>query len=335
MKKQKEKTTISGQISSVKFRNSEGWSVFSVRDSSSSSSSSSLEDALNSSLPIIYNCTGTLAGMCEAGSEVTCTGTMELGPYGRQLKCETIVPAAPDVSTDAGVVKLLQRLPGIGPKKAMQAVQQYGHVEAWKLAGSDPEKIGVKPADAEEAKRITATLLESYNATVYLLGIGLTDHQAAVIYKMYGNDTIRVVSEDPYQMVEIDGFGFITIDKIALKAGVGVGNVSRINACILYVLDDSATNGGNIWHSGWSLVDIVLNTLTETAMKAEVSLVGAPDKETVRRQVHFMASEGKIVIQKGRVFSRNLLEAEQAIFDFISGGLQAANLPQPVMEGNA
>ena len=99
--------------------------------------------------------------------------------------------------------------------------------------------------------------------------------------------------------------------------------MSRVNACIVYVLDDSATNGGNIWHNGWSLVDIVLETLTETAKKAEVSLQGAPDKDAVRKQVHFLSAEGRISIMNGRVFSKTLLEAEVAIFDFINSGVAA------------
>lgn len=266
-------------------------------------------------------CTGTLADMVEVGTEVTCTGIMENGKFGRQLKCESIVPAAPDVSTEAGVIKLLQRLPGIGPKKAAQAIQAHGHEEAWRLACTDPVQIGVRPEEVEEAIAVTATLLESYDATVYLLGIGLTDYQAGTIYRRYGRETIKVVSENPYQMTEIDGMGFITVDKIALKAGVSVGNPARIAACVKYVLDDSASNGGNIWHNGWSLADIVLETLTATAIKAEVPMHGAPDVSEVRKQVHFLAAEGKVVVEKGRVFSVDLLNAEKSILGFMGVGI--------------
>jgi len=299
MKKPTPKTTITGEISAIKFRNSESWSVFSL--------------AGNPPIP----CTGTLADMVEVGTEVTVTGVWENGKFGKQLKAEQVVPAAPDVSTDAGVIKLLQRLPGIGPKKAAQAVQKHGHEEAWRLACTDPVAIGVKPEESGEAIAISATLLESYEATVYLLGIGLTDHQASTIYRRYGKETVKVVSENPYQMTEIDGMGFITVDKIALKAGVSVGNSARISACILYVLDDSATNGGHIWHSGWSLADIVIETLTATAIKTEVPMHMAPGKDEVRRQVHFLAAENKVVIDKGRVFGVDLLGAEKRILEFM------------------
>jgi exodeoxyribonuclease V alpha subunit len=255
--------------------------------------------------------------MVEVGSEVTVTGVYESSKFGRQLKCESIVPAAPDVSTEAGVIKLLQRLPGIGPKKAMQAVREYGHFEAWRLAQVDPEEIGVKPELADEAMEIAGSLLESYEATVYLLGIGLTDYQASLIYRQYGRETIRVVSENPYQMTEIGGMGFLRVDLIALKAGMSVGNPARIAACVLYVLDDSASNGGHIWFNGWKLAEIVLETLTSTAVKAEVPLGVMPGVDEVRKQVYFLQSEGKLHIEKGRVFGRELLDAEMKILEFM------------------
>lgn len=296
--------TITGKIASIKFRNSEGWSVFSLLGES-------------------IGFTGTLADMVEVGSEVTCTGKEEAGKFGKQLKCETIVPAKPDVSTAAGVVKLLQRLPGVGPKKALSAVAQYGHETAWRYALEDPEKLGVREVHKEASIELAETLLESYEATVYLLGIGLTDHQSALIYKLYGADTVKTVSQEPYKLTEIDGFGFLTVDKIALKAGISVGNPARISSCILFVLDDSASNGGHIWRNGWNLAETVLETLTSTAMKAEVPMTGAPDIETIREQVHFLKSEGKIHLSKGKVFSKNLLNAEQTILEFVGGGAHA------------
>lgn len=295
-----EKKTITGEISGIKYRNVDGWAVFSLHGQS-------------------MQFTGTLAEMIEVGSEVTCTGVVETGKFGRQLKCEQIVPSAPDISTDAGVVKLLQRLPGIGPKKAMQAVMEHGHEQAWEFALEDPSKIGVPAAQVEEAMRIANDLLASYETTVYLLGIGLTDHQAATIQKHFGAGSIDVVSRDPYRLVEIDGFGFLTVDKIALKAGISVGNPARIAACILYVLNDSATNGGNIWHSGWKLAETVLETLSSAAVKAEVPMADMPDMEQVRTQVHFLKAEKKISIDKGKVFSRELLWAEQSILEFVGG----------------
>jgi exodeoxyribonuclease V alpha subunit len=290
------KATLVGDIRRIKYRNSEGWAVFEVEGSP-------------------YPLTGTLPEMCEEGSKVTCTGSWENSRYGRQLKCTSIVPAAPDVSTAAGVVKLLQRLPGIGPRKAQQAVDTLGPEEAWRMACEAPEGLGVRQEFVEEAKTIANGLLESYEATIYLLSIGLTDHQAGKIYRHYGADTIPTVRENPYRLTEIDGFGFITVDKVALKAGMSVGNPARISAAVLHILDEGAA--GHIYHNGWALADIVLEMLTETAMKAEVPLADMPGRDEVRRVVHNLNAEGKVVLRKGNVFSKKLIAAEEKILNYL------------------
>ena len=126
-----------------------------------------------------------------------------------------------------------------------------------------------------------------------------------------------MVSEDPYRLMEIDGIGFRRADLIAMKAGIAINNPARINACILYVLSDSATNGGHIWFTGWSLCELVLTTLTETAMGAGVPMANAPDKKMVRTQIYFLQAEGKLAIEDGKVFDVELMAAESRILEFI------------------
>lgn len=290
--------TMAGEIERIRFRGAEGWSVF----------------ALTGAETWVV---GTLPEMCDVGSYVTCSGAMEDGKFGRQLKCHTVIPEKPDVSTAAGVGRLLERLPGIGPAKAAQAVKKFGHEEAWRLACEEPTKIGVRDFMAEKAKEIAISMVDGYEATVYLLGINLTDYQAGKVFREFGKNTIKVVSENPYRLLVIDGFGFMTVDRIALKAGIEVGNPARIRACIMHVLSDGATNGGHIWHNGWSLTDIVSETLISTAMRAEVSLMECPTVQDIRREAYHLAAEGTLVIDNGRVFNKALLRAEQTILEYL------------------
>lgn len=297
-----ETVTVSGEIYAIRYRNADNWAVFSMAG-------------------VLHGFSGTLADICEVGTHVTCTGEMITSKYGRQLKCSAIVPATPDVSTADGVARMLCRLPGIGQAKASMAVRVHGPEQAWRLALENPAAIGVRPESVDAAQTIARSMLESYEMTVYLLGIGLTDYQAARIYRRYRGKAKMVVSENPYQLIEdIDGFGFRTVDKIALKAGVSVGAAARVNACVLFVLDDSATNEGHVWHDGWRLADIVLDVLTDSAMKAEMPLVEMPGKDAIRAAVHFLAAEGRLVLEKGKVFSKSALDAEKKILEFATIG---------------
>lgn len=291
-----EKTTITGEISAISYRKNDGWAVFSVDN---------------------QKCTGSLAEICEVGTVVTCTGQYESNKFGRQLKCDSVVPAAPDVNSEAGILRLLQRLPGLGPKKAMLAIQKHGYEKAWLLAGTDPAIIGVRPDMVDQACSIAQSLVVDYQALVYLLGLGLTDYQAGKIIKQFGRNAQQIVAENPYQLTIIDGFGFLTVDAIALRSGVDISNPARIEACILSVLGDAEKNGGHVWHNGWNLADMVMELLTDNAAKANRSMLNQPGKKDVRQAVYRLQAEGKVYISEGRVFSVPLMEAEACIFLFV------------------
>jgi len=299
-----EKETISGTISDLVFQNSEKWSVFKLEGGQS--------------------CTGTLADICSIGTDVECVGTFVDSKFGKQFKCVQIIPILPDITTDNGVIKLLQRLPGIGPKKARVAVDEHGAQEAWTLAQADPGLIGVSLASCDKAMDIARNLIGNFEALNYLLGIGLTDNQAQLIIDRFGDSAIKVVSEDPYSLIgNIEGFAFLTVDKIALKSGVGVGARSRVNACILHCLLDSELNGGHVYLWGRDLCGIVISNLVESAKKAEVPLEGLPVYQDVRNAVYWLEDEGAVVIKKGMVFHCYLLAAEKCIESVVTNSSRA------------
>jgi exodeoxyribonuclease V alpha subunit len=57
--------------------------------------------------------------------------------------------------------------------------------------------------------------------------------RAVRIYKTYGNDAARVISENPYRLArDIRGIGFRTADQIAAKIGIEKTALVRIRAGI-------------------------------------------------------------------------------------------------------
>ncbi|MDR9502602.1 MAG: helix-hairpin-helix domain-containing protein [Desulfurivibrionaceae bacterium] len=292
---QEQEEEITGQIRSIKYRNSEGWAVFKLDGG--------------------QDCTGVLAEMVDQGSDVTCLGVyVQKQGYPRQLKCSKVVPAPVKTDSAAGVAKILQRLPGIGPKKAMEAVSKHGAEQAWHLAKTDPAALGVAKDQAELAKSIACNLVESIEATIYLLGIGLTDNKCNRVLTHFGvKHAVAAVKENPYSLMDIDGFGFVTADDIAFKAGIDAGNPARVAACILYCLIDGQKNEGHVYQMGRILIAIVSETLTESAKKARVPLVHMPDYGTIRAAVYNLQAEGRVVIDEGRVYATELLDAEKEI----------------------
>ena len=235
---------INGIIKNIKYRNIDGWSVFSLEERCSG---------------IVTNCTGILSNIIDVDTEVDCEGKFVNSKFGKQLKCSSVLPKPIKTDNAAGVIAILQRLPGVGPVKAKKAVSEYGYKFAWRIAQECPSMLGITKFDlclAAQEKAVRMGSSVDYKATLYLLSIGLTDHQANRIIETYGAAKApSIIKENPYRiMTDIDGFGFKKADGVALKAGVKPSSTARINACVMYCLTSSEVNDGNIWLNGKYLI---------------------------------------------------------------------------------
>ena len=199
-----------------------------------------------------------------------------------------------------GVACMLRRLPGIGPAKAEMAVGLHGPEEAWRLACEDAGALGVRKKDIESAQGKARIMEADFECLDYLLGLGLTVNQAKKIINRFGKEAKKVVSETPYVLIKaIDGFGFLTVDKIALKAGINPANIARMQACIVFVLSDSETNMGHIWMSAPQL-RYTVNLLLE----------GSAAKSALPDPVGLLAGIEGVEINGRRIYSKKLLDSE-------------------------
>ncbi|MEQ8160523.1 MAG: ATP-dependent RecD-like DNA helicase [Smithellaceae bacterium] len=167
--------------------------------------------------------------------------------FGEQFKivfCQTTTPASVhgiEKYLGSGLVK------GIGPVMAKRIVKMFQEKtldvienEIEKLTaveGVGQKRIGMIKKAWEEQKEIRAVM-------IFLQSHGVSSAYAAKIYKRYGNDAIKVVQENPYQLAtDIFGIGFLTADKIAQKLGFAKDSELRAQAGILYVLHEMADEG--------------------------------------------------------------------------------------------
>ena len=182
------------------------------------------------------------------GEMVELQGQWKIHPkYGEQFDVEeyrTTVPA-----TIHGIKKYLGSglIKGIGPVMAGRIVAQFGK-KTLDIIENDIEKLS--EIDGIGGKRIemiqTAWEEQKEIRTVMMF---LQSHQvstgyATKIFKQYGDRSITVVTENPFQMAtDIFGIGFITADKIAANIGFSKDSPLRIRAGILYVLNELSSDG--------------------------------------------------------------------------------------------
>jgi len=291
-----------GKITKIRYRNSDNWAVFSV-------------DGMK------HNCTGVLPETADVDTVVKVVYVETNSKFGPQNKCESIIPEKPRTDSREGVIKLLQKMPGIGPVAAKDAVDSFGHEFAWFCAKEHPSVLSprITYENAVAAINMANMIEHDYDNLVYLLGIGLTNSQASKIINEFGADASKTVQKNPYILIEkISGFGFKTVDKIAIKAGVPLTGSARIMACVKYLLESSEKNDGNIWFHGRVLIEMAQSELLESAMSCGAKKIKTPGYDDIKKALWWMADEGKLIIDGVKVYSKRLYDAEQKILSMLT-----------------
>lgn len=167
--------------------------------------------------------------------------------YGEQFKTvsyESLLPA-----TTKGIERYLGSgmIKGIGPVMAKRLVGQFGD-KTLAIIDNEIKRLHEVPGIGEKRIEMIAKAWEEQrdirDVMVFLQGNGVSPAYAVRIYRQYGNDAMKIVSENPYRLAtDIFGIGFLTADKIAAKLGIDQASGMRIEAGILYVLNGLADDG--------------------------------------------------------------------------------------------
>ena len=167
--------------------------------------------------------------------------------HGSQFKaevCEQTLPA-----TVAGIENYLGSglVKGIGPKLAGRIVGRFKE-ETFDVVELQPERLLEVPGiGRDRVQKITAAWEEQKQVKeimVFLHGHGVSTNLAVKIYKQYGDAALETVQSNPYQLErDIYGVGFKTADRIARALGLSAEHPSRIEAGIVFALNEMVNDG--------------------------------------------------------------------------------------------
>ncbi len=181
------------------------------------------------------------AALVSAGEFVSASGSwVNDRTHGLQFRAAFLKATAP--TTLEGIEKYLGSgmIRGIGPVYARKLVRAFGEA-VFDLIEQEPDRLrevtGIGP---KRAGRIVAGWAEQKvirEIMLFLHSHGVGTSRAVRIYKTYGPEAVRVVSEDPYRLArDIRGIGFRTADKIAEKLGIERTAMIRVRAGVSFAL---------------------------------------------------------------------------------------------------
>jgi exodeoxyribonuclease V alpha subunit len=158
--------------------------------------------------------------------------------------CEQTLPA-----TLAGIRRYMGSglVKGIGPKLAERIVKQFG-LETLDVIENQPERLREVPDIGPKRSHMIAAAWEEQKQVkeimLFLHSHGVSTNLAIKIYKQYGEQALAVVQNDPYRLAQdIYGVGFKTADRIAQDLGLPSDHPSRIEAGLVYALNEAIEEG--------------------------------------------------------------------------------------------
>lgn len=182
------------------------------------------------------------------GSVVTLKGLWVSNPkYGRQFEVKEWEESLP--ASIYGIEKYLGSglIKGIGPVYAKKIVNLFKE-ETMNIIEENPDKIievpGIGKKRVEMIKKAWQDQKEVKNIMIFLQSYGVSTSFGSRIYKVYGNDSVEVMKENPYKLADdVYGIGFKTADALAAKLGIDRESFKRCRAGIFYTLSHLSEEG--------------------------------------------------------------------------------------------
>jgi exodeoxyribonuclease V alpha subunit len=237
------------------------------------------------------------------GQKLLASGEWFNGKYGKEFRISSYKEE--ELKTNDAIIDYLSSglFKGIGPAIAKKIVNYFGK-DTIDIIENYPERLSeIKGL----AKSKIDSLITTWNEKKYVNDImlffkeyGLTTNLILKIYKNYGGDSIKIISQNPYVMVDdIEYIGFNKADEIAKKMGFKIDDHRRIYAGVKFVLNASTENGHTFLYEN--------ELITKSCEILQVN------SKIVKETLFLLIDDGELVNINGKIFLLSLYMAENSV----------------------
>ncbi len=268
--------------------------------------------------------------------------------YGLQFKVKKAVPKQNPATLFASFLETFAK--GIGGKRAIKAMTDaYGDKLVDVVRDNPEELLNVKYITQKNVDKLKKfyeenfAKMHSYCEIMDILQEEATPNRIGKIYEQFGDKSVAILKSNPYRLIEIDGFGFSTVDKLSIAAGVDNRSIFRFKAAVMYVLEKSAQEDNHVFLTydeiEQNVMDIIItfkDAKYEKILKGYIHHIKKNDdveayeakyadcikylkmfKAEYEKCLDIMSDavielmqEGKLIDDNNRLYSRSLFESE-------------------------
>lgn len=240
----------------------------------------------------------------QPGESLICQGTWKNhAHYGKQFEVTSFEACIP--SDLVGIQKYLESgfIKGIGPTYAKKIIAQFG-LSTLKIIDEAPQRLSEVPGIGAKRLNQIISCWQDQRAVrdvmIFLRGHQVSSSYAQKIYKLYKENSIAKVSENPFALTkEIFGIGFKTADKIAESLGILKDSPRRIDAGVEFVFRELAGEG----HTCFPLEDFI---------KTAQIILEVPSA-SIEERLSFLTKQSLLIQENNKIWMRLFHQAEVSI----------------------
>lgn len=192
---------------------------------------------------------GNLYG-AQVGQVIELEGELIFHPkYGEQITVQNMKSTTPTTLSSIYQYLASGMIDKVGPAMAERIVDRFGE-QTLEIMKDQPKRLlEVRGIGKKTLEVITASFQEqeeSRGTMLFLQELGLTPKLSHMIYQAYQDRARQIIEENPYRLTEdIQGVGFKKADEIAMAYKMNPEDPFRIQAGMLYALQEGELSEGH------------------------------------------------------------------------------------------
>lgn len=194
----------------------------------------------------------------------------------------------------------------IGEKTATKIVDKFKE-DTLDIILSEPEQLETIPhlpkARIDKIHKVLTDYQYSSKIVIELTTLGFTNKNALAIVHKYNSKAMDKITENIYSLIEDMDFNFMDIDSIALNSGIDKNDDRRIQALIIYCINEATFETGNTYLE----FDEILHNIRKYNQNI--------NDEVLEYNIFKLNEQGKIKIVNDRYYLKDFYEAERYIAD--------------------